>query len=304
MSSLSAQNLSVITGEWVMLDAVPPAPMELRRVVGTQSFWISSPLSNIVYHFWISGGVNKYIPDRVINYVPSKGAPSPSFCSVVKIAPKPKSIYTDVFRVSTVEGIVLIFRFSPNGSFAPILEKDPTSVVFGSVFVNLLALIPSSYPALVVENGYYRQIVNRRVFSYISGPTDLSLPQELLRIIGPQLWIVRTEGTPANTEIDECRFIVNYGNKTDVQGYIGLISPLANARVSYEEGATLTSITSQTFQLEREIEYQVLMTKTGRTFIIKFDPDSLAPTIRLLNPPFQLNSVLTVLIHSFLFNLY
>ena len=300
MQNFGEHNVGLVSQQWALTEASPVT--KLRRLIGPQCFTlaITAPVSEIST-FWLTGGVNLSGPNYEVPYQKSSAVPTEVGCTLITVDPVPGSVFKNVFQFTNFTGVVLNFRFSPSQAFPPTVEVDVTSVPFIGV-LSMLAILPAGAQNLVSTFGNFSRKVIRDNIIFPAATVNASIPLPLRRVIGIQIWNV--EIADANTSIEGGKFIVNYGDRRNPGGYIGTISPLANARILYQKGITIIPFTPTTTpsSLEFERTFRLSMPVSGRNFDIWFDPKSFAPTIRLTGAPMLGGTDLLVRIQQVGFN--
>lgn len=278
-SILGQSEVNIQNQKWTFLDADPP--LSLRRIIGPQAYMITALGETST--FWITGGINFFGPGYEVPYQQSSILPPAVSCSVLQIPGVPKSVFKDVFQVTTTLGAILVFRFSPTQAFPPTVEVGGGSSLFGSLTISVLAINPANDQNTRSSNGYYPRFVESTEFSFSAVQVNPTIPIPLRRVIGVQLW--NFEITSGGTTTNGGRFIVTYGNKRDTQGFIGTISALAVARILFIDGPI--SIIAQPLAPNSGIQYDLTyrLTLALTAFDLWFSPESYPPTVRLVGPP-------------------
>jgi len=300
MQNFGEHNVGIVAQRWNLTEGSPVT--KLRRIIGPQGFTLTTTFpSNEISTFWLTGGVNLSGPGYEVPYQKSSAVPTEIGCTIINIDPEPNSVFKNVFQFTNFAGVVLNFRFSPSQAFPPTVEVDTTSVAFTGV-LSMIAILPAGAQNLVSTFGNYSRNVIRDNLIFPAAIVNTSIPLPLRRVIGVQIWNV--EITDDNTSIEGGKFIVNYGDRRNPGGYIGTISPLANARILYQEGITIIPFnpTNTPPGLEFERTFRLTVPVSGRNFDIWFDPKSHAPTIRLTGAPMTGGTHLFVRIQQVGFN--
>lgn len=283
--------------KWIIPDSAQLGVKSLRRIIGPQIYKISlaTPVPEIAT-FWLTGGTNFQGKNLEVPYNQANGKilPRNIGCTVVKIAPPPNTCYTDVFRVTTISLVILIFRFSPVQNFPPTVELDPASESFTGE-LSVLSPQPASDQNPLSTNGHYTRSVREFPFTFSKATMDTSIPQPLRRIIGDQTWFL---GIVEDGIVREGGIIaVNYG---DSNNYIGIVTSTGLPRVHFTDGITVVPlpIVNNSVKYPRVFRW----TAASNIFDIWIDPDDYAPTIRSVGPLLPLNSSLVVKIQKIYFN--
>lgn len=297
-------NVTISAQKWT-IGSFSSSTAELRRIIGPQMYSIktvkvSIPLLNEISTFWLTGGTNFYARGSEVPYQQSSLVPTPSSCTVVSIAPKPNSVYTNVFQVTTVLGVILIFRFSPTQGLPPIVEIDPGSPSPITIDLSVMSITPDQDQNLVSVNGHYSRKIERFNYSLPAAMVNAYVPIPLRRIIGVQIWNVELfDGTRS---VEGGKFVMTYGNKSNAGGYIGMISPNAVARIPFTDGLTVTPLPVTSTSLEFPRTFRVTLTPSGTSYDFWFDPETYAPTVMLAGPPLTAGTSLLVKIQRIIFN--
>lgn len=290
----------------VQISTLINTPQPFPRVCGPHRIVMTS--GSITWSFAITGGTNRIsssvlpmfpknkddLYDQSINYRINGSDLRPFGCTITTVTPIPQNTtLINVFRVN-VTGSNLSFLLG----YCPFMGIDSTITYTGIPLAGFIDMKIISYR---VSAG------NQRAFGYITSfgapkytvrnfsttfapvggvnPLDSSTPLNFERVSGQQTILVKNTTTNSYFAFD-----VDYGIISQGNGYIGYISPTANARLASIdiENATLLSISSPTAfgSIQKVIQY-LFLADDGRTYRFTFDPDGARqtpPTIELVSP--------------------
>lgn len=292
----------------VQISTLINTPQKFPRVCGPHRIVMTSGSST--WSFAITGGTNRVasnvlpmfpknqdeVYDQSINYRINGQDLPPFGCTISTVMPIPQNTtLINVFNVTeSVTGSALTFLLA----YCPFMGIDSTITYTGAPSAGFIDMKIISYR---VSAG------NQRVFGYIqsfgapryvvrnfstsftpsggANPLDAFVPLNFERVSGQQTILVMNTTTDSYFAFD-----VDYGIISQGNGYLGYISPTANARLASTdiENATLLSISSPTASgaVPKVIEY-LLLADDGRTYRFTFDPDGARqtpPTIELVSP--------------------
>lgn len=273
---------------------------ELRRIIGLQLYKITNISGREVSTFWLTGGTNFYARGYEAPYKKSPLAPSPSGCIVTSVDPVPDSVFTNVFRVRTVLGLNLIFRFSPTEAFPPTVEIDPASATPFTIEISVLSVVPGAGQNLQSINGNYNRGVE--TFDYQLDAVDINsyIPIPLRRVVGFQIWGVELFN---GTRWEEGgTFTISYGDREE-GGYPGLCSPNSVAKILSTDGLNVARLpVPQNSGIEYARTFRITLIPSGRAFDFWYNTVTYAPTIRSQGLPLPPGYGLRVRIQIINFN--
>lgn len=300
MTALSGQNAVFLNKQKWSLDGDLVGTLRLRRILGPQvyKFEATTPFQEVVT-FWLTGGSNFQGQGYSVPYSQGSGKilPPPAGCTVEKQLTPPNTVFTDVFLVSTLSGIKLIFRFSPTEVFPPTVEIDPSSENFtGSLFV--MAPQPGSDQNLQSINSNYPRTVQEFPFVFDAVDINTGVPFPLRRVIGEQMWFL---GIAIGGVVLEGGIIaLKYG---DSGTYVGIQTSVGQPSVYFTESANVVPLPSVTPQLAIKYPRTFRWTTLNNIFDIWIDPENnYPPTIRSVGPLMAPGSSLIVKIQRVMFH--
>lgn len=283
-------------------------PQKIPRVYGPHRIVMSSGANT--WSFAITGGTNRVsssvlpmfpkhrddLYDQSINFRINGQDLPPAGCTITTVMPIPQNTtLINVFSVTeTVTGSNLSFLLG----YCPFMGVDSTVTYTGAPVAGLIDIKIISYRA---------SAGNQRAFGYIQSfgaptyvvrnfqtsfvpvlgvnPLDAFSPLNFERVSGQQTILVMNTTTKSYFAFD-----VDYGIISQGNGYLGYISPTANARLASMdiENATLLSITTPTASgaIPKVIQY-LFLADDGRTYKFTFEPNGareIPPTIELVSP--------------------
>lgn len=292
--------VSSIFRKWTFTDVDLASKNELMRIVGLQVFKITNTTSSEVSFFWLTGGTNFYAKGYEIPYQLAPSAPPPSGCTVSGIPPEPNSVFTNAFRFTSSQGVILIFRFSPTENFFPTVEIGPGSAAPFTIQISLLSIIPTAGQDLRSINGHYNRSVES--FDHLLPATDINTqaPIPLKRAIGFQLWTLEVFNGLLWEEGGF--FMMSYGYRDEGRGYPGLSSQNSVARIFGSDGLIITPLAVPQ-PSGREVPRTFRATlPSGKIFDLWYEPVVKSPTITLQSPLLPLGYVVRVRIQIIKFN--
>lgn len=234
------------------------------------------------------GGNYEQSQNFSVDFEPPRG------CVVQTLPPPTTGTRVNVFSVTetvTGNGFNFVIGYCPFYAIESTIVLTAPSVLLGNLGLRILSYrgepgitntgTPIAFSIPSYSNRNYMQ-----PFPVVAGSNVLDAGTALTfpRYSGRQ-GIIVTYGTFYFS------FEVDYGIMRQDSGYLGVISPLYNAKlVGYPENCTVASIiqdSSNTNAVEKFAQYQVTDTN-GRVYLFTFDPDPyklLQPTIQLVGGP-------------------
>ena len=300
MTSLSGQNAVFLNKQKWSLDGDLVGKLKLRRILGPQIYKLqaTTPFQEIAT-FWLTGGTNFQGQGYEVPYSQGSGKilPASVGCTVEKQSTPSNTVFTDVFLVSTLSGIKLIFRFSPTEVFPPTVEIEPSSENFtGSLFV--MAPQPGSDQNLQSISSNYPRTVQQFPSVFDAVDINSGIPFPLKRVIGEQMWFL---GIAIGGVILEGGIIaLKYG---DSGTYVGIQTSVGQPSVYFTEGVNVVPLPPLTPQLAIKFPRTFRWTATNNMFDIWIDPENnYPPTIRSVGPLMAPGSSLIVKIQRVMFH--
>lgn len=294
------------------LTLAPGVPQTFPRICGPHRIVMTfTPLVGLPssWTFALTGGSNQTATEvlpmfprksddlynQVINYRINGNDLPPFGCTITTLPIPPASEMSSRINIFQVDETVTGSNFSFKLAYCPFSGIDPTITSTAAVTIEMKVLYYRVFGDRYRAFGYLESrgapvyIVKNfpTLFNSMAGvnPLDAFTPLPFKRISGTQTILVANTTTGFYFLFD-----VDYSVFSQSPGYLGYISPTANAlpASSDVENATLVSVGSQNDAgAQIQVIDFILAATDGRSYRFRFDPhgyNQTPPTIQLLAP--------------------